>query len=194
MPASMHLTGRQRVLALMLASMGGAAWWWQSTQVAETPVPITRERLPDYRAENLAAITMDETGRPTRRLSAERLRHYADDDSSEFDRPTLVVYRPDGQPWHIHSETGWASGDGERVWLHGQVHADRQGDGEVKPVHLTTSELLIRPRQEYAETTMPVEIVSLDDRLNSTGMQVWFGETAMRARFLGRARARMAVQ
>jgi hypothetical protein len=41
---------------------------------------------------------------------------------------------------------------------------------------------------------MPVEITSDKDWLTSTGMQVWFGETAMRARFLGRARGRFAVQ
>jgi lipopolysaccharide export system protein LptC len=190
----MSLTVRQKALALALVMVGGAAWWQQSSQVSEPPVPIVRERLPDYRVEGLAATTMGTAGYPVRRMSAERMRHYADDDSSEFDRPILVAYRPQEPPWTIRAETAWASGDGQEVWLHGEVDVDREGAGAIRSVHLTTSELLIRPHEEYAKTDMPVAIVSVDDWLNATGMEVWYGETVMRARLVGRPRARLGVQ
>jgi lipopolysaccharide export system protein LptC len=188
------LTVRQRVLALGLLAIGGAAWWQQSRQVPEPTVPIVRERLPDYRVEGLAATTMGTTGHPVRRMNAERMRHYADDNSSEFDRPVLIVYRPQEPPWTIRAETAWASGDGEQVWLHGEVDIDREGDGTARPVHLRTSELLVRPHEEYAKTVMPVAIASVDDWLKAKGMEVWYGEAAMRARFVGRPRARVGVQ
>ena len=190
----MAFTIRQRVLALVLALIGGAAWWQQSGQVPEAPVKPVRARLPDYTVEQFTATTMDLNGRPARSLTAREMRHYPDDDSSELDLPVLVLNRPGEPPWDIRSETGWISGDRERLLLHGQVFADREGRGEARPIHLKTSELTVQPRQSYAETAMPVEITSDEDWLRSTGMQVWFGETAMRARFLGRARGRFAVQ
>jgi lipopolysaccharide export system protein LptC len=190
----MTLSVRQRVLALGLVIIGAAAWWQQSRQIPEPPVPVARERLPDYRVEGLAATTMDTTGYPVRRMSAEHMRHYADDNSSEFDRPILVAYRPKEPPWTIRSETAWASGDGDLVWLHGEVDIDREGDGTARPVHLKTSELLVRPHEEYAKTDMPVALVSVDDWLNATGMEVWYGKGTMRARFVGRPHARVGVQ
>ena len=188
------LSVRQRVLALILAGIGGAAWWYQAQQGELAPVSAPRPRLPDYRVEGFSATTMDAAGRPARNLSARELRHFADDDSSEIDQPVLVVYTPGAPPWNIQSETGWASGDGERLLLQGEVLADREASAETRPIHLRTSELLVRPRQDYAETAMPVRIDSNDDWLTSTGMQAWFGKTDLRASFLGRARARFAVQ
>jgi lipopolysaccharide export system protein LptC len=190
----MTFTVRQRALALVLILVGAAAWWQQADQAPERPPAPPRARLPDYTVERFTATEMDPAGRPARTLSADALRHYPDDDSNALDRPVLVLYRPDGPPWNIRSETGWVSGDGERVLLQGQVLADRAGNAEARPLHLKTSELLVRPRQDYAETAMPVDITSDDDWLTSNGMQVWFGETAQRARFLGRARGRFAVQ
>ena len=190
----MAFTARQSVLALVLTLVGGAAWWQQSGQAPEAPPTPVRARLPDYTVEQFIATTMGPNGRPARSLTAREMRHYPDDDSSELDLPILVLNRPDGPPWDIRSETGWISGDREQLLLHGQVFADREGRGEARPIHLKTSELTVRPRQNYAETAMPVEITSDEDWLKSTGMQVWFGETEMRARFLGRARGRFAVQ
>lgn len=188
------LSVRQRVLALILAGIGGAAWWQQSQQGPDAPPAAARPRLPDYTVEGFSGTTMDIAGRPARSLSARELRHYPNDDSTELDLPVLVVYTADGPPWNIRSETGWASGDGERILLRGEVLADREGAGGLRPIHLRTSELLVHPRQNYAETAMPVRIDSNDDWLTSTGMQAWFGETELRATFLGRARGRLAVQ
>jgi lipopolysaccharide export system protein LptC len=190
----MTFSARQRVLALVLTLVGGAAWWQQYGQPPEATPTGVRERRPDYTVDGLPATAMDTTGRPVRQLTADAMRHYSDDDSSELDRPVLILYRSDGPPWNIRSDTGWISGDRERVLLHGQVVADREGRGEARPVHLTTSELLVRPRQEYAETAMPVKLTSGEDWLTSTGMQAWYGESVMRARFLGRAHGRFAVQ
>jgi lipopolysaccharide export system protein LptC len=190
----MAFTARQRVLALVLTLIGGAAWWLQLVQGPKEAPPPDRGRLPDYTVEQFTATTMDLTGRPARNLTAREMRHYPDDDSNELDGPVLVLHRPDGPPWDIRAERGWVSGDGEQVLLHGQVVADRPGSGEARPIRLQTSELRVRPRQEYAETAMPVEITSEGDWLRATGMQVWFAETVMRARFLGRARGRFAVQ
>jgi lipopolysaccharide export system protein LptC len=190
----MAFTGRQRILTLVLALVGGAAWWQQSGQGPEPPRPVQRERQPDYTVERFSALVLDPAGQPARRLSAREMRHCADDDSSELDLPELILYRPDSPPWDIRSETGWVSGDGDRVLLHGQVSADREGRGDVRPIQLRTSEMLILPRLDYAETDMPVAIDSDADWLRSTGMQVWFADKALRARFLGRARGRFDVQ
>jgi lipopolysaccharide export system protein LptC len=190
----MALTARQRTLALVLALVGGAAWWQQSGRAPDVPPAPARARLPDYTVEQFTATTMGLDGMPARSLTARELRHYPDDDSSELDLPVLTLNRPDGPPWAIRSETGWISGDRERLLLHGQVLADREGRGEARPIHLKTSELTVRPRESYAETAMPVAITSEEDWLTSTGMQVWFAETVMRAHFLGRARGRFAVQ
>jgi len=190
----MALTSRQRVLALCLALVGGSAWWYQSRQPSTPPETPLGGRLPDYTVEGFSATVLGPDGRPARRLSAAELRHYPDDNSTELERPILILDRPDGLPWKVRSESGWMSGDRDEIRLHGQVHADREGSGEARPVHLKTSELTVHPRQSYAETAMPVEITSDADWLTATGMQVWYAETVMRAHFLGRPHLRFGVQ
>jgi len=132
---------------------------------------------------------MDTTGAPHRRLSAPELRHYADDDSSELERPVLTVFNPSAPPWVIRSETGWVSADGEEVQMRGEVFIDRESAPTARPLHLQTRDLLVRPRQDYAETQQPVRAASGADWLTSeAGGQVWFGDSLL-IKLAGRARA-----
>jgi lipopolysaccharide export system protein LptC len=184
---------RERLLVVILALIGALAWWLQ--QEPEKAPTDSRDALrrPDYTVYGVTATTMEETGRPDRRLIAEQLRHYPDDDSSELDRPVLTIFAETAPPWVIRSDTGWISAEGDEIILQGRVFIDREPGVSTRPVHLKTWDLHVHPEEEYAQTREPVEAISNADWLTSMGgAEVWFGDQA-HINLIGRINARMRI-
>jgi lipopolysaccharide export system protein LptC len=188
----MSLTGREFIVGALLALLGAVAWWY-SALVAPEPdrVPETA-RKPDYVVEDLVGVTMAPNGRPARRLETPQLRHYPGDDSSELDTPYMLVFDDEAPPWVIRSERGWVSANGDEVLLEGAVRARRDAAENLEPMVLTTSEMLLLPDSDYAETDRFAELERGNDWVTANdGMQVWFGEP-MRIRLFGRTHMRIA--
>lgn len=134
-------------------------------------------------------MTLDAAGLPERRLTAQRLRHYPDDGSSELDDPVLVVYSDDGPPLHARSARAWINARGDEILLEQEVRLERAATAQSAPIELRTSELLVLPKVDYAETGRLVEIERAQDWITATeGMRAWLGNTT-RIQLFGRARA-----
>jgi lipopolysaccharide export system protein LptC len=181
---------RETALALLFAVLGAVAWWQQRASAPPPPPATTPERRPDYIVEDLDAVVMDLDGRPDRRLTTPELRHYPDDGSSELAAPRLVVYAEDGPPWYARSDTAWVNATGDELLMEDHVRIERAAAGSAPPLLLRTSELLVLPESDYAETARFAEIDRGEDWLTAVdGLRVWFGER-MRVRLFGRVRAR----
>lgn len=190
----MSLTGRELIVGMLLALLGAVAWWYSASIAPETERVPNTERRPDYVVEHLVGVTMDPTGRPARRLETPQLRHYPSDDSSELDRPRLLVYDDEAPPWVIRSERGWISSGGDEVLLEGAVRVQRDAAPNLRPMLLTTSEMLLLPDSDYAETDRFAELERGNDWVTANdGMRVWFKEP-MRIRLFGRTRMRSAPE
>lgn len=180
------------VLALVLVLAGGT-WWLSSWLQSREEDRREAGHAPDYYLETLKFTTMDAEGRPARRLRAERMVHYADDDSTELTAPRLTVFDAERPPWEIQAERGWVSGDGELVLLQGEVQIDREAAQGVRPVHIVTRDLRVQPEQSFAETDQAVEARSRGDRVRSDGMQIWF-DGPVRIKLLSNVRGRYEVE
>lgn len=119
---------------------------------------------------------MADDGRPKQRLKAEKMVHFPDDDSTELTKPRLTIYDSAHPPWLVTSENGWVSGDGEILLLQGEVQIDRDEARGVEPIHILTSDLKVRPRENYAETSKDVDVRSRGERVRARGMQAWFNK------------------
>ena len=50
--------------------------------------------------ENFVTVEMDDAGKPKRRIEADSMAFHADR-TVELSNPRYVLYRADGQPWHV---------------------------------------------------------------------------------------------
>ncbi|TVQ89841.1 MAG: LPS export ABC transporter periplasmic protein LptC [Chromatiaceae bacterium] len=184
---------RTQVLGLLLALLGLAAWWWQQARgPGPTPdaAPATR---PDYVVDALQTLSTDADGRPLRRLTATQVRHYPGSGGSELDDPRLTLYRADGPPWEGHSDQGWISAAGDEVLLRGSAVIARAAHAGQPPVQLRSSELLILPESDYAETARFAEIERGADWVTAVdGLRVWFADP-WHVTLFGRVRGRLTA-
>jgi lipopolysaccharide export system protein LptC len=174
---------------ILLVSLAGASWWLANRLAREERASQVDEHAPDYWLEGLSFTTMGPDGLPTRRLGAERMIHYADDDSTELIEPVLSVFEGQRPPWNIRSESGWVSGDGELVLLRGEVRIERSEGEGVRPVEVLTRDLRVQPEQGYAETDRAVSAHSRRDWMQAQGMEVWFNGP-VRIKLLSNVRGR----
>ncbi len=179
-------------LTILLIVMTLGSWLLAQREALEELRISATGHTPDYYLEDFGVTNMNAQGQPDKYLTAERMVHYPDDDSTELTHPKMVIYDGDRPPWKVISESGWISGDGELLLLHGEVTIDRLAAPEVRPLHLVTRDLRIRMQENYAETDQHVDARSLQDHVVSDGLQAWFNKP-IRLKFLSNVRGRHEV-
>ncbi len=181
--------------ALFAAVLAAAAltWWLAGgTPEGEVAAVAPAGHVPEYFARNLRTVTMDAQGRPARALETPHLTRFLDDQSSELETPVLTVYKADEPPWVIRSERAWVSADGDTVLLQGTVRITRDAAPGIRPVAIDTTNLLVRPDDDYAETAEYATLSSLGSRAAGVGVQAWLGQPN-RIKLLSQARGHYEV-
>lgn len=183
---------RNLVIGGLLLALAGGTFWLAQRSTRVEPEYVQLAHRPDYYLEGVDSTLMDLQGAPSQRLVTERMTHYMDDDSTELLSPHLTLFDLERPPWHIRSETGWLSGDGEVLLLQGAVKINRSAAPGVRPLHLRTRDLRVQPRQNYLETDAEVEARSQQDRIDAKGMQIWYRQP-IRIKLLANVRGRYEV-
>lgn len=171
------MTAKRLLLLLLIVLLSGLSGWLLDnlTDQEKEKEDLPRHD-PDFFMENFTVTAMNTTGTPRYKLSADKMKHYPDDDTSELNRPHITIFRIDTPPWIIDADRGWASANGELVLLIGNVRVNREASASTRAMSLTTEELRLRPNDDYAETDKPVTIVSGKDITRAIGMRAYLKE------------------
>jgi lipopolysaccharide export system protein LptC len=153
--------------------------WWAAERLMpkeESPAKSTPGKV-DYYSKNIRRTVMDETGQPKELLLAETLTHYENDNHTELSRPVMTLYAKDGSPpWVIHADSALLPGQGDQIFLQGNVLVLRDADKNGRTIRIETTNARVQPDKNYAETDEFVRVLSPPDTLTGTGAQVWFGD------------------
>jgi lipopolysaccharide export system protein LptC len=179
------------IAALLLIFLAASQW------VAETSAPVDfdvpkESHNADYFLEHFTNTIMDVDGMPYRRLSADRMLHFPDDDSTELSNPYLILFVDNLPLWEIRSESGWLSGDGTLLLLNGPATLDRAASPAGEKLNIITSNLRLQPENNYAETDEPITVKSRGSTVKSVGMQAWFSQPS-KIKFLNKSKGHYVV-
>jgi lipopolysaccharide export system protein LptC len=137
----------------------------------EETQPAKRRHDPDYVVTNFTTTTFDRDGKPLSVLSAARMVHFPDDDSTELHAPRVVQTKPKEPRMSLSADRGAVSANGEEVFLYDNVLLVREADHERPEARLTTSFLHILRERSLVRTDREVTIVEDTRSLSGRGME-----------------------
>lgn len=162
-------------LLLGVAALG--TWWAAELLMPKEEGP--GKQAPgkiDYYSKNLRRTVMDEAGKPKELLLAESLVHYENDNHTELTRPIMTLYSKDGPPWVIHADSAVLPGQGDDVFLYGNVLVLRDADKNGRTMRIETPSARVQPKNNYAETDEFIRVLSPPDTMTGTGARINFGD------------------
>lgn len=157
----------------LLAGLAGVSYYLAelSSRMERSVRASKPAHEPDYFVEGLALTRLNATGQPVFRMSAKRMVHYPDDDSSEFETPLLVSLDPARPLVTLRAERGWATSGGEQTHLRDSVELTRAAVGDRPALRIDTDYVLVLPKEDIARTDRPVRITYGDSSLTGVGME-----------------------
>jgi lipopolysaccharide export system protein LptC len=145
-------------------------WLERTVQAPARAQPNALEHDPDFIVERFIATSHDKSGRPESRLTARRMTHYPDDETTELEEPRLVQFRDQGPPVRISAERGTVTRDGEEVRLYGNVLVVRDATKGRPALPMETTYLQVFPKQDVVRTPEAVVITEGESRLTGVGL------------------------
>jgi lipopolysaccharide export system protein LptC len=133
--------------------------------------PAQRRHDPDYLVLNFTTITYNKDGKAESTLSAARMVHFPDDDTTELESPRVVQTKPDQPKITVSANRGKLSRDGEDVYLYDNVVLDREAGAGHTAARLTTEYLQVVRDRSLARTDREVTIVEETRALSGKGME-----------------------
>jgi len=173
------------ILVLALVS-----WWLSKLTISEhTEVNVIPTHSPDYFSYDYLKTEMDNDGILKSEVRAEKVTHFNSSDEAELDKLIMTIYKPNSPPWVIRSETGTVPAGGRDVFLNGKVFIDRAKAPGKNEIKIITSNLRVKPEQDYAETDEWADLIMPPNKTSGTGMEITFS-TPIHLKLLANVRGR----
>jgi lipopolysaccharide export system protein LptC len=150
------------------------ATYWLNLQVQPQPAkPDSSKRHdPDAIIENFSATRLNEQGAPSFIMTANKMLHYPDDDSTTLEAPRITMLSAEHPPIHASSNRGTVSSKGEEIFLHDNVEVIREASAKQDQLALQTEYLHIIPDQNLTNTDLAVTIVEDHTTVHAIGMEM----------------------
>lgn len=172
--ASNTLTYKLRAwlpLLPLAALLGGS--YWLSLQVQPLPeIDRTVRHEVDFQIEHLSSTVLDAQGKPRYVLSAQKLWHFPDDDTTHLQLPQFTQFSESAPPMYISSKTGSFTHKGEEVSLTNEVRLLRTGNATLKEMRLETELLHIIPARDWIDTPSAITFYNGKDVVTALGMEL----------------------
>ncbi|HLF38502.1 MAG TPA: LPS export ABC transporter periplasmic protein LptC [Burkholderiales bacterium] len=162
------------VAPLLLAGMLAALTFWLD-RFAQGPArdlvgPSRHD--PDYIVDKLSGVRMGESGAVSYSLSAGKMVHYPDDDTTLLTSPRFVSYGSSKATVTITSSEGVVSGKGDHVYFQDDVRVTRAALEGSRELVMRTSFLHVIPDLHIAMTDRSVTLSDDANTVTAVGLEM----------------------
>jgi len=163
------ITWSPLILVALLATM---SFWLDRKVQPSTHRPDGSGRHdPDFIIEGFSAVKMNPDGTRRYALTAKRMVHFPDDNSTQLESPRLVYFDYQRAPVTIRSETADSVQGGDDVFFRGDVQLIRSAYASNAELGVFTSFLHVIPDKDLAKTDKPVRMVEGNSTASSVGLE-----------------------
>ena len=152
----------------MLLLLAGLTFWLERVSQQETVISGKTRHDPDYIVSNFTIKRFDPQGKLYQTLSADEMRHYPDDDSTEAEMPHMIYHRD--LKTFINADHAWIDSGGKTIELERNVRVRHESAKGPETV-LTTSTMTVLSDDEIARTKAPVTITQGGTVIHGIGME-----------------------
>lgn len=159
-------------LPLLLLLLLLAVTYWLNQQIQPLPVVAdsSKRHDPDFIVSKFVATTHNEQGKPRFVMSAKKMLHYPDNDTTYLEAPELTSFDSGYPPIYTYADNGMVLGKGEKVFLRDNVKIVRAADTMQSEITFTTTYLQVIPDTGWAETDQPVTMIDGRNIVHAVGM------------------------
>lgn len=163
------------ILVLLLVVLALSVGYWNIRPERFAPQTVQAPLQPDFFMDNPRIRQLNEQGQPVYDLTSDSAAHQVGRDTTELDEPRLRYYREGEQsPWDMRARHGEVTANGEQVELSQNVIIEQQLEGQATR-RLSTPQLSVFPKRDYAETDRSVRIEA-GGVTTATGMKAYFND------------------
>lgn len=151
-----------------------AAAYWLNLQVQPLAAKpgSTKRHDPDFIVSRFSATTLNERGVPRFIMTAQKMTHYPDNDSTHLEEPQLASFFPGRPALYTSAKRGEVSNKGEEIFLRDEVRLVRAGSAAQSAMVFSTTSLHVAPERELADTDQPVTLTDAHSVVHAVGMQM----------------------
>jgi lipopolysaccharide export system protein LptC len=155
----------------LLLLLAGTYWLNQQVQPLAPKPDGSKRHDPDFIVSKLAATTFNERGAPRYFMSAQKMVHYPDDDSTHLDEPRMSSLYQDQPPVYTSARIGEISSKGDEVFLRDGVKLVRAATATQSEMSFSTDYLHIVPERDLSDTDRPVILTDAHNTIQAVGMR-----------------------
>ncbi len=161
-----------RWLPLILVTLLAALTFWleQATQIGEPRRDGKGRHDPDFIVDGFTVRRYDLDGHLQHLLTAQKMLHYTDDDSTEVTAP-ILNYFSNGRRTDVTAPRAWLGPEGRELRLHDGVRIVQEATGAEPETVITTDAMQVYPDEETARTSTPVTITQGSSVINGSGLE-----------------------
>ena len=156
---------------LLMLSLALLTFWLERAARIEQGHPSMRRHDPDYIVHNFKMVGYGPTGTAESMLSAAKMVHYPDDDSTELQAPRLLQTKPGEAPMTLTADRGAMSQDGEDTFLYDNVLLVRGAIAQQPEMRIETSFLHLVRTRSLVRTDREIAIREEGRYLTGRGME-----------------------
>lgn len=163
-----------------------AAYFFEEKHISEI---IAVDHSPDYFSVDYTKKEMDQNGKLKSELFTSKMTHYGDDETTELERPVMILHNANAPPWVIKSDGGWLAADSNHLLLTGKVFISREKTEDYRLFKINTSELKVTLSTNFAITAKWAELIDGANRTEGIGLEATFVEP-VKIKFLSHVKGR----
>jgi lipopolysaccharide export system protein LptC len=167
----MQLSHARLFPLLLLFALGLLTFWLERTARVEETHPSLHRHDPDYIVNNFKITGYGPGGLAESTLSARKMVHYPDDDSTDLDAPRVFNTKPGEAPMTLVADRGALSQDGEDTFLYDNVLVVRKEIPLQPEMRMQTDFLHVVRSRSLVLTDRNVAITEVGRSLTARGME-----------------------
>ncbi len=143
-----------------VAALAGITWWLLQATLPPPGGDAARPKThtPDYFADNFSVSELDQSGQTQYRLTAAKLLHYEDNETSDLTRPAMRAFQPDKPVVTTTSKRGTVNGDVSVVDLYDDARILRAAGGTDPQMQADSEHFRIFVNDDVIQTEKPVKL------------------------------------